>query len=280
MTVRNEHSYTSTELRKAAQMALTDMLNDDDFNEFVEEYKKAHGGKRPFIKIAPVKNNTDDPDLATGVAELNSFIENQLRLSKKVRISRYEGVERIGAIGASRANEDDDNFRQETVAKRGTIEAAVLVMRPHLTSNNAPERSGAVPAGALVKLCFSGKYDEKTIYKMLVGNGGFNAYLGTNDARDVEKMIEQGDAKAKEVYDAFIYQICKNIGSQAAVLEGKVDQIIFTGGIAYSKYVIDAFKEKVAWIAPITVYPGEDELLALAQGGLRVLNGEEMAMEY
>ena len=134
--VRNEHSYTSTELRKAAQMALTDMLNDDDFNEFIEEYKKAHGGKRPFIKIAPVKNNTDDPDLATGVAELNSFIENQLRLSKKVRISRYEGVERIGAIGASRANEDDDNFRQETVAKRGTIEAAVLVMRPHLTSNN------------------------------------------------------------------------------------------------------------------------------------------------
>ena len=144
----------------------------------------------------------------------------------------------------------------------------------------SPERSGAVPAGALVKLCFSGKYDEKTVYKMLVGNGGFNAYLGTNDARDVEKMIEQGDAKAKEVYDAFIYQICKNIGSQAAVLEGKVDQIIFTGGIAYSKYVIDAFKEKVAWIAPITVYPGEDELLALAQGGLRVLNGEEKAMEY
>ena len=144
----------------------------------------------------------------------------------------------------------------------------------------SPERSGAVPVGALVKLCFSGKYDEKTVYKMLVGNGGFNAYLGTNDARDVEKMIEQGDAKAKEVYDAFIYQICKNIGSQAAVLEGKVDQIIFTGGIAYSKYVIDAFKEKVAWIAPITVYPGEDELLALAQGGLRVLNGEEKAMEY
>ena len=143
----------------------------------------------------------------------------------------------------------------------------------------SPERSGAVPAGALVKLCFSGKYDEKTVYKMLVGNGGFNAYLGTNQPV-VRVKIEQGDAKAKEVYDAFIYQICKNIGSQAAVLEGKVDQIIFTGGIAYSKYVIDAFKEKVSWIAPITVYPGEDELLALAQGGLRVLNGEEKPMEY
>ncbi|MCR4586049.1 MAG: butyrate kinase [Lachnospiraceae bacterium] len=144
----------------------------------------------------------------------------------------------------------------------------------------SPERAGAVPPGALVKLCFSGKYDEKTIYKMLVGNGGFNAYLGTNDARVVEEKIEAGDAEAKNVYDAFIYQICKNIGSQSCVLEGKVDQIILTGGIAYSKYVAGEITKKVSWIAPVTVYPGEDELLALAQGGLRVLNGEEKAMEY
>lgn len=134
--IRSEWKYSSAEMRKAAQKALTKLLDDDDFNEFVEEYKKTHNGKRPFIKIAPVRNETDDPDLAAGVSELNSFIENQMRLSKKVRISRYEGVNRIAAIGASRDNEDDDNFKQETVAKRGTIEAAVLVMRPHLTSNN------------------------------------------------------------------------------------------------------------------------------------------------
>ena len=144
----------------------------------------------------------------------------------------------------------------------------------------SPERAGAVPPGALVKLCFSGKYDEKTIYKMLVGNGGFNAYLGTNDARVVEDKIAEGDAEAKNVYDAFIYQICKNIGSQACVLEGKVDQIVLTGGIAYSKYVTSEITKKVNWIADVTVYPGEDELLALAQGGLRVLNGEEKPMEY
>ena len=144
----------------------------------------------------------------------------------------------------------------------------------------SPERAGAVPPGALVKLCFSGKYDEKTIYKMLVGNGGFNAYLGTNDARVVEEKIKEGDKKAEEVYNAFIYQISKNIGAQAAVLEGKVDQIILTGGIAYSKLVVAEFTRKVSWIAPLTVYPGEDELLALAQGGLRVLNGEEEAMKY
>ncbi len=144
----------------------------------------------------------------------------------------------------------------------------------------SPERAGAVPPGDLVKLCFSGKYTEKEVYKMLVGNGGFNAYLGTNDARDVEKMIEGGDENAKAVYEAFIYQLCKNIGSQAAVLEGHVDQIILTGGIAYSKYVAEQFKEKVSWIAPVTVYPGEDELLALAQGALRVMNGEEAAQNY
>jgi butyrate kinase len=144
----------------------------------------------------------------------------------------------------------------------------------------SPERAGAVPPGALVKLCFSGKYDEKTIYKMLVGNGGFNAYLGTNDARVVEEKIKEGDKKAEEVYNAFIYQISKNIGAQAAVLEGKVDQIILTGGIAYGKTTCDAIKAKVGWIAPITVYPGEDELLALCQGGLRVTLGEEKAMEY
>ncbi|MCR5634389.1 MAG: butyrate kinase [Lachnospiraceae bacterium] len=144
----------------------------------------------------------------------------------------------------------------------------------------SPERAGGVPSGALVKMCFSGKYSEKEVYKKIVGNGGFNAYLNTNDARDVEKMIDNGDANAKEVYDAFIYQVCKNVGAQAAVLDGKVDAIVVTGGIAYSKYVIEGIKNKVSWIAPLTVYPGEDELLALAQGALRVENGEEKAMEY
>ncbi len=144
----------------------------------------------------------------------------------------------------------------------------------------SPERAGGVPSGALVKMCFSGKYSEAEVYKKIVGNGGFNAYLGTNDARVVEDMIKDGDKKAEEIYNAFIYQVCKNVGTQAAVLEGKVDQIVVTGGIAYSKLVIAEFTKKLSWIAPLTVYPGEDELLALAQGALRVMNGEEKAMEY
>ena len=144
----------------------------------------------------------------------------------------------------------------------------------------SPERAGAVPSGALIKMCFSGQYTEKEVYKKIVGNGGFNAYLGTNDMRDVAKMIADGDAHADEVREAFILQVCKDIGSMACVLKGKVDQIIVTGGIAYNKEVVDKMEERAGFIAPFTVYPGEDELLALAQGALRVLNGEEEAMKY
>ena len=144
----------------------------------------------------------------------------------------------------------------------------------------SPERAGAVPSGALIKMCFSGKYTQKEVYGKIVGKGGFNAYLGTNDMRNVTKMANEGDAHAAEVKEAFLYQVAKDIGSMACVLEGKVDQIIVTGGIAYGEDVIANLKEKAGWIAPFTVYPGEDELLALAQGALRVMNGEEKAMVY
>ncbi len=144
----------------------------------------------------------------------------------------------------------------------------------------SPERAGAVPVGGLVRMCFSGDYTEKEVYKKLVGGGGLSAYLKTNSMMDAMKMVEEGDENAKLVVDAFIYQIAKNIGAMAAVLKGKVDAIILTGGIAYNKAVTDGIAEYVSFIAPVKVYPGEDELLALAQGALRVLNGEEKAKEY
>ena len=144
----------------------------------------------------------------------------------------------------------------------------------------SPERSGTVPVGDLVKMCFSGKYTEKEIYKKICGQGGFNAYLHTNDARVVEKMVKEGDDYAKLVEDAFYYQIAKDAGAMAAVLDGKVDAIILTGGIAYNPHTREVLEQKIGFIAPITVYPGEDELLALAQGALRVLKGEEEPKEY
>ena len=144
----------------------------------------------------------------------------------------------------------------------------------------SPERAGGVPSGALIKMCFSGQYTEAEVYKKIVGNGGFNAYLGTNDMRDVAKMIDGGDTNADEIREAFIMQVAKDIGSMACVLNGKVDQIIVTGGIAYNKVVVDKIQARAGFIAPFTVYPGEDELLALAQGALRVMNGEEEVMNY
>ncbi len=143
----------------------------------------------------------------------------------------------------------------------------------------SPERAGGVPPAALVEMCFSGKYTKDEVKKKLIGNGGFNALLGTNNAQEVYKR-SLTEEKAKLVFDAFVYQVSKDIGAQAAVLKGKVDQIILTGGIAHGGQVTNDIKERVSFIAPVTVYPGEDELLALAQGALRVMNGEEEAKQY
>lgn len=145
----------------------------------------------------------------------------------------------------------------------------------------SPERSGSLPTGGLVKLCFSGKYTQAEIAKKLNGKGGLTAYLGTNDMREVTKMaFEEGNQEAENVFHAFTYQVAKDIGAMAAVLCGKVDQIILTGGIAYGEQVVKEIEERVGFISGITVYAGEDELLALAQGGLRVLRGEEKALDY
>ena len=144
----------------------------------------------------------------------------------------------------------------------------------------SPERAGGVPSGALVRMCYESGLTEKEMKKKITGNGGFNAYLGTNDAREVDRLVDEGDAKAALVRDAFVFQMSKDIGSMAAVLDGKVDAIIMTGGIAYDKAVTDGITAKVSFIAPVVLYPGEDELLALAQGALRVMNGEEEAKVY
>ncbi len=144
----------------------------------------------------------------------------------------------------------------------------------------SPERAGGVPTGDLVKMCFSGEYTQQEVMKKILGNGGFNAYIGSNDARDLEKMVNEGDEHAKLVQDAFYQQVAKDIGAMATVLRGEVDQIILTGGISYSKHTCEELEKRAGFIAPFTVYPGEDELLALAQGAIRVMNGEEEPMKY
>jgi butyrate kinase len=144
----------------------------------------------------------------------------------------------------------------------------------------SPERAGTVPAGDLVDLCFSGDFYRDEIMKKLVGQGGLVGYLGTNDAVEVEKMIEKGSEEAKLVYSAMAYQVAKEIGSAGAALSGRVDAIILTGGLAYGKEFIKDISSRINWIADVIVQPGENELQALAEGALRVLLGEEAEKNY
>lgn len=138
----------------------------------------------------------------------------------------------------------------------------------------SPERSGTLPVGQLTDICFSGKYTQGEVRKMITGKGGYVAYLGTNDAYEVEQRIAAGDKKAELIEDAMAYQVSKEIGAMATVLKGDVEAILLTGGIAYGKPFVAKISERVSFLAPIKVYPGEDEMRALAMNGLMLLNNE------
>lgn len=144
----------------------------------------------------------------------------------------------------------------------------------------SPERSGTLPVLNLVKLCFSGTYTEKEMMKKVTNDGGLMAYLGTNDGKIVSNMIRLENEKALLVYEAMAYQVAKEIGSCSVVLCGQVDGIILTGGLAYDKVFVNWIEQRVSYIAPVLHYPGEDEMIALAQGALRVLRGQEQPKQY
>jgi butyrate kinase len=144
----------------------------------------------------------------------------------------------------------------------------------------SPERAGTLPTGQLVNTCFSGEYTKEEVKKMLVGKGGYVGYFGVNDAYQIEKDAETGDEKAILIQNAMAYQVAKAIGEASVVLKGKIDAILLTGGIAYGKPIVDEITRYVDWIAPVKVYPGEDEMRALAFNALRILNGETEAKDY
>lgn len=143
-----------------------------------------------------------------------------------------------------------------------------------------PERAGSLPTIDLLDLAFSGKFDKKQLQSRLVGQGGLQAYLDTTDVQKVEEMIRSGDEKAKLVYEAMVYQIAKEIGGMSVVLKGDVDGIILTGGLANSQMLTALISAWTQFIAPVFIYPGEDEISALAEGGLRVLQKEEELKRY
>ena len=144
----------------------------------------------------------------------------------------------------------------------------------------SPERSGTLPVGDLVRACFSGKYTQKEMLQMIKGGGGLVGYLGTNNAYDVEMRITEGDKEAEKIFEAMAYQVAKEIGAMSAVLMGNVDAILITGGIAHSKWFVNKVIERVHKVAPVHVYPGEDEMKALAMNGMRVLTGETIVKVY
>lgn len=144
----------------------------------------------------------------------------------------------------------------------------------------SPERSGTLPVFQLIDFCFSGKYSKEQIQRMVVGEGGYVAYLGTNNAQEVQQRAEKGDAEARFIQDALGYQVSKLIGEMAVVLEGNVDGILLTGGLAFNNYLTGYITAKTSFIGPVFIYPGEDELQALAMNALRVARGDTIPRTY
>lgn len=217
------------------------------------------------------------------VARLSGILEIQ-RKSKFHALNQKAVAKRYG----KETGKGYENLNLIVVHMGGGISVGAHKKGKVVDVNNAldgdgpfsPERAGSVPVGDLIKMCFSGKYSQNEVYRKIVGKGGFVGYLNTNDARRIIDKMKKGDKKCEKVYKAFIYQITKEVGKMAAVLNGQVDQILLTGGIAYSNVLVPDLKSNIEWISDVTVYPGEDELLALAQGAIRVLSGEEKTKEY
>lgn len=236
--------------------------------------------------------------------ELNipAYTVNPVSVDEMEDIARISGMAEIErscifhalnhkAIARKAAKDKGKNYQDLNLIVAhlgGGVSVAVHKLGRVIDVNNAldgdgpmsPERSGTVPMGPLYKMCFSGKYTLQDIIRMNYGKGGLASYLGTNDASEVAKRIKEGDKKAKLIYDAMIYQIAKEIGSCSTVLYGDIDYIVLTGGLAYEPYAVENITKRVSFLAEVLVYPGENELLSLAQGALRVLNGEEQAKTY
>jgi butyrate kinase len=205
----------------------------------------------------------------------------------RMSLSHALNIKAVVAEVAAEQNEKPENVNYIVAHLGGGISIAAHRKGRQIDVNNAndagpfsPERCGTLPLTGLMKLCFSGKYDLPTLKKTLIGKGGLFAYLGTSDGREIIKRIEAGDSKAKLVLEAMAYQIAKEIGAMATVLKGEVDAIVLTGGVAHNPYVVSWVKERVSFIAPVIVKPGQNELKALAAHAVNALNNPTAVKNY
>ncbi|TFG91702.1 MAG: butyrate kinase [Candidatus Atribacteria bacterium] len=243
--------------------------------------------------------------LAQGITEnlsIPAYIVDPVVIDEMKSVARISGIPEIPRISILHA------LNQKAVARKaaldlgkdyekvnfiiahlgGGISVGVHYKGKVIDVNNAldgegpftPERSGGVPVGTLVELCFSGKFSKDEIMKKIKGKGGLVAYLNTNDVREVVRRIKRGDKKAKLILEAMAYQVAKEIGAGATVLKGQIDAIILTGGIAFNNEFINIVKDRVSFLSLVMVYPGEEEMLALCKGALRILKGEEVEKAY
>jgi butyrate kinase len=241
-------------------------------------------------------------NIAASIKGARAFIANPVvvdELQDVARISGHPEFERVSifhalnqkAIARQFSKSRDTNYEDLNLIVAhlgGGVSVGAHYRGKVIDVNNAldgdgafsPERSGSLPAGQLVRMCYSGKYTHNEMKKMLTGKGGLMAYFGTNSSYEIELRAKEGDEKAKLIQDAMAYQIGKAIGEMATVLYGEVHGILITGGVANNKELITYIRNMVGFIAPVFVYPGEDEMSALAMNGLLVLKGELDCKEY
>lgn len=232
---------------------------------------------------------------------LPSFIVDPPSVDEMDNLARFSGLPEIprkslfhalnikatARLSAKDLKKDINDCNIVAVHLGGGISVAAIRKGKVVDCNNAlstgpftPERSGTLPMFDFLEWCFSENKTIDQIKKKMVGTGGIVAYLNTNNCKEVEERIKKGDKYSKDVYDAMIYQVACEIGTRAVALKGEIDAIVLTGGLANSKYVTEKIEEWVGFLGKIMVYPGQDEMKALALGALRVLRGEEEAKTY
>jgi butyrate kinase len=243
------------------------------------------------------------PRLAHAFAQRGpqAFVVDPPTIDEFNPLARYSGIPEIARQSRCQALNQKGNakkYAREIGKKYEELRLIVVVMGGGISvvvheygrmvdANNgldgdgpfSTNRSGGLPVGAVIDLCYSGRYTHTEMRKKINGSGGLLAYLGEFDVRKVEERIRQGDATAAEVLNAMIYQTAKEVGGAAAVLSGRVDAIVLAGGMANSTYIVDRLRERIGFIAPVVVYPGELEMESLCLSVYQALIGEEKIKE-
>ena len=250
-----------------------------------------HASNLGAVIALPLSRNYEIPLLTVDPVTVDEFEDT----------ARFSGLKGINRLSMSHAL-NMKAVSRKTAKKLGQSYGDINLVVAHLGSgisvsahrkgrmidvNNANnegpfslERCGTLPAISLINLCFNGGHSEREMIALVTGKGGIFSYLGTKDFRLVEKLIGKGDEEAHRVVDAMAYQVSKEIGAMAAVLKGLVDRIVLTGGMAHSSLVTEPISQRVSFIAPVVIFPGEEEMNSLAEGALRSLRGEEKIRTY